>query len=91
MNLGERYWGCMLGQAVGDAMGSSLEFNYTGCFEPITEMIDGGPFSLNPGEWTIWLADLRPSYFFVTHGSFTIHFFYLVEGSTNYRGLHFHP
>ena len=48
MNLGERYWGCMLGQAVGDAMGSSLEFNYPGCFEPITEMIGGGPFSLNP-------------------------------------------
>ena len=58
MNLGERYWGCMLGQAVGDAMGSSLEFNYPGCFEPIAEMIGGGPFSLNPGEWTIWLAFL---------------------------------
>lgn len=52
MNLGERYWGCLLGLAVGDAMGSSLEFNYPGCFEPITEMIGGGPFSPNPGEWT---------------------------------------
>ena len=33
-------------------MGSTLEFNYPGCFEPITEMIGGGPFNLNLGEWT---------------------------------------
>jgi ADP-ribosyl-[dinitrogen reductase] hydrolase len=52
MDLEERYRGCLLGLAVGDAMGSSLEFNYPGCFEPITDMIGGGPFNLNPGEWT---------------------------------------
>ena len=48
----ERYRGCLLGLAVGDAIGSSLEFNYPGCFEPITDMIGGGPFNLNPCEWT---------------------------------------
>jgi len=52
MELKDRYHGCLLGLAVGDALGSSLEFNYPGCFEPITGMIGGGPFNLNPGEWT---------------------------------------
>jgi len=52
LELKEHYRGCLLGLAVGDALGSTLEFNYPGCFEPITDMIGGGPFNLNPGEWT---------------------------------------
>jgi ADP-ribosylglycohydrolase len=52
MQLEERYRGCLLGLAVGDALGTTLEFNYPGCFEPISDMIGGGPFGLNPGEWT---------------------------------------
>lgn len=52
MKLEERYRGCLLGLATGDALGTTLEFNYPGCFEPISDMIGGGPFNLNPGEWT---------------------------------------
>jgi ADP-ribosylglycohydrolase len=48
----ESYRGCLLGLAAGDALGSSVEFSYPGSFEPISEMISGGPFNLNPGEWT---------------------------------------
>ena len=48
----ERYRGCLLGLAVGDAVGTTLEFRTPGTFEPIVEMIGGGPFGLRPGEWT---------------------------------------
>jgi ADP-ribosyl-[dinitrogen reductase] hydrolase len=44
--------GCLLGLAVGDAVGTAVEFQRRGTFEPITDMIGGGPFGLNPGEWT---------------------------------------
>jgi ADP-ribosyl-[dinitrogen reductase] hydrolase len=52
MKLIERYRGCPLGLAVGDALDSSLEFSSPGSFEPISDMIGGGPFNLKPGEWT---------------------------------------
>ena len=48
----ERYRGCLLGLAVGDALGTTLEFQPPGSFTPITDMIGGGPFNLKPGEWT---------------------------------------
>jgi ADP-ribosylglycohydrolase len=48
----DRYRGCLLGLAVGDALGTTLEFNAPGSFEPITEMIGGGPFRLQAGQWT---------------------------------------
>lgn len=48
----DRYLGGMFGLAVGDALGTTLEFKPPGSFEPITDMIGGGPFRLNPGEWT---------------------------------------
>ncbi len=44
--------GCLIGLAVGDAVGTTLEFKPRGTFEPITDMVGGGPFRLNPGEWT---------------------------------------
>lgn len=44
--------GCLVGLAVGDAVGTTLEFKPRGTFEPITDMVGGGPFHLNPGEWT---------------------------------------
>jgi ADP-ribosylglycohydrolase len=47
-----RYRGCLLGLAVGDALGTTLEFQPPGAFEPITDMLGGGPFHLSPGEWT---------------------------------------
>jgi ADP-ribosylglycohydrolase len=44
--------GCLAGLAVGDALGTTLEFTSPGTFEPLTDMIGGGPFRLKPGQWT---------------------------------------
>ena len=52
MNGVERYRGCMLGLAVGDAVGTTLEFRPPGSFLPIDDLVGGGPFGLRPGEWT---------------------------------------
>lgn len=52
MELMERYQGCLLGLACGDAVGTTLEFKPRGSFEPITDMVGGGPFNLEPGQWT---------------------------------------
>lgn len=48
----ERYQGSLLGLAIGDAMGSPVEFKSPGTFMPIHAMIGGGSFDLKPGEWT---------------------------------------
>lgn len=48
----ERYRGCLLGLAVGDALGTTLEFKPPGTVTPITDMTGGGPFHLKPGQWT---------------------------------------
>jgi ADP-ribosylglycohydrolase len=48
----ERYRGALLGLAVADALGTTLEFQSPGSFTPITEMVGGGPFRLQPGQWT---------------------------------------
>lgn len=42
----------MLGLAACDALGTTLEFKAPGTFRPITDMIGGGPFGLEPGQWT---------------------------------------
>jgi ADP-ribosylglycohydrolase len=47
-----RYHGALLGLAVGDALGTTLEFKPKGSFAPITDMVGGGPFRLAPGQWT---------------------------------------
>jgi ADP-ribosylglycohydrolase len=47
-----RYRGAILGLAVGDALGTALEFKAPGSFKPITGLIGGGPFGLEPGQWT---------------------------------------
>lgn len=44
--------GALVGLAVGDALRTSLEFSSPGKFEPISDMLGGGPFKLKPGEWT---------------------------------------
>jgi ADP-ribosyl-[dinitrogen reductase] hydrolase len=44
--------GALLGLAVGDAIGTSVEFCRPGTFTEITDMVGGGPFKLNPGEFT---------------------------------------
>ena len=48
----DHYRGCLLGLAAGDALGTTVEFRSPGTFEPVTGMVGGGPFGLNPGEWT---------------------------------------
>ncbi len=48
----DRHRGCLLGLAVGDAVGTALEFRPRGTFQPITDMVGGGPFGLKPGQWT---------------------------------------
>lgn len=47
-----RAQGCLLGLAVGDALGTTLEFKPPGTFEPLTDLVGGGPFGLQPGQWT---------------------------------------
>lgn len=48
----KRFEGSLLGLAVGDAMGTTLEFRQPGTFEPIYSIVGGGPFRLKRGQWT---------------------------------------
>lgn len=50
--LQERFCGALLGLAAGDALGTTVEFQPRGSFEPLTDMVGGGPFGLKPGCWT---------------------------------------
>ncbi|MDF2652477.1 MAG: ADP-ribosylglycohydrolase, partial [Paenibacillus sp.] len=52
MEKRDRYQGGLLGLAVGDAVGVTLEFTEPGSFTPIHDMAGGGPFQLDAGEWT---------------------------------------
>lgn len=47
-----RFTAALLGLAVGDALGTTVEFMEPGRFEPVTEMVGGGPFGLPAGAWT---------------------------------------
>ena len=47
-----RYEGCLLGLAAGDALGTTVEFKPPGSFLPLTDMVGGGPFRLEKGQWT---------------------------------------
>eukprot|EP00471_Norrisiella_sphaerica_P008209 CAMPEP_0184505992 /NCGR_PEP_ID=MMETSP0113_2-20130426/53270_1 /TAXON_ID=91329 /ORGANISM="Norrisiella sphaerica, Strain BC52" /LENGTH=392 /DNA_ID=CAMNT_0026895695 /DNA_START=77 /DNA_END=1255 /DNA_ORIENTATION=- len=48
----QRCEGCLLGSAIGDALGAQCEFQPRGSFERITEMEGGGRYNLAPGMWT---------------------------------------
>lgn len=48
----DRACGALLGLAVGDAVGTTLEFKARDSYAPLTDMIGGGPFRLAPGVWT---------------------------------------
>jgi len=50
--LRSRHRGALLGLAVGDAVGTTVEFSARGSFPPVTDMVGGGPFGLQPGMWT---------------------------------------
>ncbi|OYU16446.1 MAG: hypothetical protein CFE37_00115 [Alphaproteobacteria bacterium PA4] len=48
----DRAIGALLGLAVGDALGTTLEFRLRDSYPLLTDMIGGGPFQLQAGEWT---------------------------------------
>jgi ADP-ribosyl-[dinitrogen reductase] hydrolase len=49
----ERSVGALMGLAVGDAIGTTLEFvPRAEISQPLTDMVGGGPFNLPPGLWT---------------------------------------
>lgn len=52
MDALDRAIGALLGLAVGDAVGTTLEFRSPGSFAPLVDMVGGGPFRLRAGEWT---------------------------------------
>ena len=47
-----RFRGCLVGLALGDAIGTTVEFKERGSFAPVTDMVGGGPFNLKAGQWT---------------------------------------
>lgn len=48
----DRFCGCLLGLACGDAVGTTVEFKPRGSFLAVTDLVGGGPFHLKTGEWT---------------------------------------
>jgi ADP-ribosyl-[dinitrogen reductase] hydrolase len=52
LNDNDRFRGCLIGLAVGDALGTTVEFKRRGTFPPVTTIVGGGPFGLEPGQWT---------------------------------------
>ena len=52
LDLRARYRGALLGLAAGDALGTTLEFRAPGTFEPLDDLVGGGPFRLPAGAWT---------------------------------------
>ena len=52
MDTIDRFRGCLIVLAVGDAVGTTVEFQRRGSFQPLTDMAGGGPLGLQPGQWT---------------------------------------
>ncbi|RBP14046.1 ADP-ribosyl-[dinitrogen reductase] hydrolase [Roseiarcus fermentans] len=48
----DRALGAFIGLAVGDALGTTIEFSLRDTVPPVADMVGGGPFRLKPGEWT---------------------------------------
>lgn len=48
----DRGVGALVGLAIGDALGTTLEFSERDEKPPVVDMVGGGPFGLQPGEWT---------------------------------------
>ena len=51
-SIEDRAVGALLGLATGDAVGTTLEFSRRDTHPPLTDMVGGGPFGLEPGQWT---------------------------------------
>jgi len=52
MDPEDRHRGCLAGLAVGDAVGTAVEFKPRGTFPPLTDMVGGGLLKLVAGQWT---------------------------------------
>ncbi|MFP6765067.1 MAG: ADP-ribosylglycohydrolase family protein [Planctomycetaceae bacterium] len=52
LTIQDRCRGALLGLACGDAVGTTVEFAARGSFLPLQDMVGGGPFHLEPGQWT---------------------------------------
>lgn len=44
--------GALLGLAIGDALGTTVEFSSPGTFKPVKDLVGGGVFRLQAGKWT---------------------------------------
>ena len=51
-SIRDRAIGSLLGLAVGDALGTTLEFSRRDSKPALTDIVGGGPFGLEPGQWT---------------------------------------
>jgi ADP-ribosyl-[dinitrogen reductase] hydrolase len=51
-SLLDRYNGCLIGLAIGDALGAPVEFKKAGEFKPVSTFESGGSFNLSAGQWT---------------------------------------
>lgn len=90
-----RQRGAFVGLAVGDAIGTTLEFKDRDTYEHITDMVGGGVFGLEPGEWTddtslaLCLADA-----IANHGMDQVEFLknmgaWITEGKFSHNGRAF--
>ena len=48
----DRAKGALIGLALGDALGTSVEFSERDGVPRVTDLVGGGPFGLAPGQWT---------------------------------------
>ncbi|TXM66861.1 ADP-ribosylglycohydrolase family protein [Methylobacterium sp. WL120] len=48
----DRALGALVGLAIGDATGTTIEFSRRDTYPPMTDMVGGGPFNLKAGQWT---------------------------------------
>lgn len=48
----DRAVGSLVGLAVGDALGTTIEFRERDTYTAVVDIVGGGPFKLQPGEWT---------------------------------------
>ena len=51
-NYLDRAEGALLGLAIADALGTTLEFSARDSYAPLTDIVGGGPFALPAGAWT---------------------------------------
>jgi ADP-ribosyl-[dinitrogen reductase] hydrolase len=51
-NLRDRCLGSLLGLAIGDALGASVQYRKPGTFTPLGDLLGGGPLELPRGAWS---------------------------------------